>query len=62
MISGLCNPEYYRGAFLEIRKSMEVREEGMEMQEEAALSHASVSLVKTRSEYFYPYSTSRFAF
>jgi len=29
------NPEYYRGAFLEIRKSMEVREEGMEVQEEA---------------------------
>jgi len=36
MTSGLCNPEYYRGAFLEIRKSMEVREEGMEVQEEAA--------------------------
>jgi len=37
MTSGLCNPEYYRGAFLEIRKSMEVREEGMEVEEEAAL-------------------------
>jgi len=36
MTSELCNPEYYRGAFLEIRKSMEVREEGMEVQEEAA--------------------------
>jgi len=36
MTSGLCNPKYYRGAFLEIRKSMEVREEGMEVQEEAA--------------------------
>jgi len=37
MTSGLCNPEYYRGAFLEIRESMEVREEGMEVQEEAAI-------------------------
>jgi len=36
MTSGLCNPKYYRGAFLEIQKSMEVREEGMEVQEEAA--------------------------
>jgi len=36
MISELCNPKYYRGSFLEIRKSMEVREEGMEVQEEAA--------------------------
>jgi len=36
MTSGLCNPEYYKGAFLEIQKSMEVREEGMEVQEEAA--------------------------
>jgi len=32
----LCNPEYYKGSFLEIRKSMEVREESMEVQEEAA--------------------------
>jgi len=38
MTSGLCNPEYYKGAFLEIQKSMEVREEGMEVQEEAAQS------------------------
>jgi len=37
MTSGLCNSEYYRRAFLEIRKSMEVREEGMEVQEEAAV-------------------------
>jgi len=37
MTSGLCNPEYYRGAFMEIRKFMEVREEGMEVQEEAAV-------------------------
>jgi len=36
MTSGLCNPEYYRGVVLEIWKFMEVREEGMEMQEEAA--------------------------
>jgi len=36
MTSGLCNLEYYRGVILEIRKSMEVREEGMEVQEEAA--------------------------
>jgi len=35
MTSGLCNPKYYRGTFLKIQKSMEVREEGMEMQEEA---------------------------
>jgi len=35
MTSGLCNPKYYRGVVLEIRKSMEVREEGMEVQEEA---------------------------
>jgi len=35
MTSGLYNPKYYREAFLEIRKSMEVREEGMEVQEEA---------------------------
>jgi len=39
MTSRLCNPEYYRGTFLEIRKSMEVREEGMEVQEEAALGY-----------------------
>jgi len=32
----LCNPEYYIGTVLKIRKSMEVREEGMEVQEEAA--------------------------
>jgi len=32
----LCNSEYYRGLVLEIQKSMEVREEGMEVQEEAA--------------------------
>jgi len=37
MTFGLCNPEYYRRAFLEKRKSMEVREEGMEVQEEAAI-------------------------
>ena len=36
MTSRLRNSEYYRGAFLEIRKFMEVREEGMEVQEEAA--------------------------
>jgi len=36
MTSELCNPEYYRGAFLEIWKFMEVREKGMEVQEEAA--------------------------
>jgi len=34
MTSGLCNPKYYRGAFLEIRKFMEVKEESMEVQEE----------------------------
>jgi len=34
MISGLCNLEYYKSAFLEIQKFMEVREEGMELQEE----------------------------
>jgi len=38
MISRLCNPEYYRGAFLKIRKYMEVREESTEVQEEAALA------------------------
>jgi len=38
MTFGLCNPEYYRGAILEIRKSMEVREEGMEVQEESAVN------------------------
>jgi len=36
MTSELCNPKYYRGAFLKIRKSMEVREEGMKVEEEAA--------------------------
>jgi len=30
MTSRLCNPEYYRGAFLEIQKCMEVKEEAME--------------------------------
>jgi len=34
MTSGLCNPKYYRRAFLEIQKFMEVREEGMEVLEE----------------------------
>jgi len=46
MTSGLCNPEYYRGTFLELRKYMEVREEGMEVQEEAAtLALSSLSNV-----------------
>jgi len=47
MTSGLCNPKYYIEAFLEIRKSMEVREEGMEVQEEAAcglMSHRNGKL------------------
>jgi len=34
MTSRLRNPEYYRGTFLKIRKYMEGREEGMEVQEE----------------------------
>jgi len=37
MTSGLCNLKYYIGAFLKKRKYMEVKEEGMEVQEEAAL-------------------------
>jgi len=37
MTSGLCYPEYYKGNILEIRKSMKVREEGMEVQEETYL-------------------------
>jgi len=36
MTSRLCNPEYYREALMEIRKYMEVREEGMEVQEGVA--------------------------
>jgi len=35
MVYGLCNPEYYKGAFLEIWKLIEVRKEGMKVQEEA---------------------------
>jgi len=46
MTSGLCNPEYYRGVFLEIQKSMEVREEGMEVQEEAAFLVPSYSYMR----------------
>jgi len=38
MTSRLCNPEYYRGTVLKIRKSMEGREEGMKVQEESAFS------------------------
>jgi len=38
MTSRLRNSEYYRGAFLEIRKFMEVREEGMELLEETVLT------------------------
>jgi len=34
MTSGLRNLEYYRGAFLEIQKYMEEREESLEVQEE----------------------------
>jgi len=41
MTFGLCNPGYYIGAFFKIRKSMEVREEGMEVQEEAATHYIS---------------------
>jgi len=37
MTSGLCNPKYYKMAFLKIRKFMEVREEGMKLQEEIVL-------------------------
>jgi len=44
MTSRLCNPEYYIGTFLEIRKSMKVRKEGMELQEEAALLMCSFTL------------------
>jgi len=33
MTSGLSNPKYYKGVFLEIKKFMEVRKEGMEVQE-----------------------------
>jgi len=44
MTSGLCNPEYYREAFLEIRKSMEVREEGME----AGRSSQQAHVISTR--------------
>jgi len=44
MTSGLCNPEYYRGVVLEIRKSIEVREEGMEVQEEAATLYPTLGL------------------
>jgi len=36
MTFGLCNLKYSKGVVLEIQKSMEVREEGMEVQEEAA--------------------------
>jgi len=42
MTSGLRNPEYYKGAFLEIWKLMEVREEGMEVQEETVQSEDAV--------------------
>jgi len=45
MTSGLCNSEYYRGVVLEIQKSMEMREEGMEVQEEAAYFTLSGSLL-----------------
>jgi len=38
MTSKLRNPKYYRGAFSKIRKFMEVREEGMEVHEEAVQS------------------------
>jgi len=34
MTSELHNPKYYRGVFLEIKKYMEMREEGMEVKEE----------------------------
>ena len=37
--SGLHNPEYYWGVFLEIWKYMEVGEEYMEVQEETALNN-----------------------
>jgi len=39
MTSELRNPKYYRETFLEIQKYMEVREEGMEVQEETILCH-----------------------
>lgn len=38
MTSGLRNLEYYRGAFFEIWKFMDIREEGMEVQEETVQS------------------------
>jgi len=34
MTSRLCNLEYYRETFLEIRKFMEVKEKGTEVQKE----------------------------
>jgi len=34
MTSELHNPEYYKKVFLEIHKFLEVREEGMKVQEE----------------------------
>jgi len=38
MNSELRNPEYYRWAFLEIKKFMEVGEEGKEVHEETVLN------------------------
>jgi len=35
MTSGIKNLKYYREIFLKIRKFIEVREEGMEVQEES---------------------------
>ena len=55
MTSELCNPEYYRGTFLEIWKSMEVREEGMEVQEEAAyFTITGVHPVNIRPSFIFP--------
>jgi len=55
MTSGLCNLEYYKGTFLEIRKFMEMREEGMEVQEETVFFTPSFQ-TQILPQYFQPNS------
>ena len=47
MTSGLRNPKYYKGAFLEIWKLMKVKEEGMEVQEETVILIILVEYIRS---------------
>jgi len=55
MTSELRNLEYYREAFLEIQKFMEVKEEGMEVQEETVYLKPSLNWSNDTKDFKFGY-------